>query len=403
MRKTNQLTALQVSKMKKVGWHCDGGGLYLQVSPTLTKSWIFRYMINGKTKLVGLGPLDTVNLAEARMRAREKRQLLLDGKDPLEMKREARAAAKALLMHTMTFAQCADAYLRQHSSTWKNDKHRKQWGTSLETAKAEFGASDVRKIDTTMIVRLLDPIWEATPETGSRLRGRIEKVLDWAAARGYRDGANPARWKGHMQHLLNARPKSEHHAAMPFADLPAFMARLRDRDSISARALELLILTACRTSETIKATWSEIDLKAKTWIIPASRMKAGKDHTVPLSDRAVELLKALPRMGDHIFPGAKEGKPLSNMAMLELVRGMDCNGYRVHGFRSTFRDWCGERTNFDRETIEHALAHKLPDKVEAAYRRGTSLEKRVRLMEAWSTYCMSDGAAGAGKVVSLRA
>jgi integrase len=255
------------------------------------------------------------------------------------------------------------------------------------------------------VIKFLQPIWTRTPETGSRLRGRIEKVLDWAKARGFRDGENPARWKGHLQHLLKARPKAEHHAAMPFAELPAFLTSVRAKDAISARAVEFVILTAARSSEVREATWAEIDLKAGTWTIPASRMKAGREHTVPLSARAVQILKHLPRGGELVFPGAREGRPLSDMAMTQLLRGMDGNGFKVHGFRSTFRDWAGDRTAFDREVIEHALAHKLPNKVEAAYRRSSALEKRRRLMEAWADYCAAapEEASGGGVPVGKRA
>ena len=238
-----------------------------------------------------------------------------------------------------------------------------------------------------MVIKFLTPIWHKTPETGSRIRGRVEKVFDWARVHQFRDGENPARWKGHLEHVF-ASAKGGNYAAMPFAEVPGFVARLRERESVSARALELLILTAARSGEVRGATWGEIDLDKKLWTIPGERMKAGREHTVPLSKQAVALLEALPRIGDYVFPGAVEGKPLSDMALMQLLRGMDANGFAVHGFRSSFRDWAGETlgTRFEHETIEHALAHQLPDKVEAAYRRGTAINKRALLMQAWADY-----------------
>jgi integrase len=390
MRKHNRLTPLKVSALTKPGHHGDGLNLYLQIGKTGAKSWLFRYMVDGRSRELGLGPLHTVSLAAARERAKAAREALLAGVDPLEAKREKVAAIRAQEARSMTFAECAHAYLSEHSSGWRNDKHRRQWATSLATANGAIGSFDVALIDTAMLTKLITPVWTATPETGSRLRGRIEKVLDWAMARGLREGANPARWKGHMEHLLKARPKAEHHSAMPFTDLPLFMQRLREKDVISARALEFTILTASRTSEAIGARWEEVDLDAGVWVVPAERMKAGRAHRAPLSDRAVAILKGCSDYrvsGGFVFPG-KTGAPLSNWAMLELLRGMT-NGLTVHGFRSSFSDWARERSAYPRDVVEMALAHSIKDKSEAAYRRGDALDKRRRLMADWSRYCSS--------------
>jgi integrase len=421
-RKAKQLTEMGVKALKTEGFHRDFGdgaakGLYVQVSDGAggpVRSWIYRYTsptetnAKGKSKArwMGLGPCDVIGLAEARDLARSARRLVKLGADPIEhrratvaVERETRAREVA---SRMTFGQCADAYLAEHLESFRNPKHKAQWKTSLDRAITAFGPLHVAEIDTPILLKFLEPIWRVTPETGSRIRGRVEKVLDWAKARGFRDGDNPARWRGHLEHLLRARPKAEHHSAMPFAELPAFMGKLRGKASISARALEFLILTATRSGEVRGATWSEIDLDAGTWTIPADRMKAGREHTIPLSDRAVTLLEALPRCGDLVFEGAREGRPLSDMALTELLKGMDGNGHKVHGFRSTFRDWAGDCTGFDREVIEHALAHKLPDKVEAAYRRSSALSKRRKLMDDWSAYCESKPAK-MGDVIPMRA
>ena len=423
MARISGLTPIKVQRLTAEGFHRDYGagaatGLFVQVSwrrrdgvrareHGVTRSWVYRFVspVTGKPRWMGLGPCDAIGLADARDLARAARRLVKLGADPIEHRGAAvKAERDAALKDTasrMTFAACAGAYQAEHLSTFRNAKHRAQWRSSLGQANAAFGKLNVAEIDTPAVVKFLAPIWARTPETGARLRGRVEKVFDWAKARGFRDGENPARWKGHLQHLLKARPKAEHHAAMPFAELPAFMAKLRDNNSISARALEFGILTAARTTEIREATWAEINLKAALWTIPAGRMKAGKEHVVPLSARALEILQSLPHVGDLVFPGAREGRPLSDMAMTQLLRGADGNGYRVHGFRSTFRDWAGDRTNFDRETIEHALAHKLPDKVEAAYRRSSAIEKRRRLMDAWAGYCATVPAEAGAAVVPI--
>jgi integrase len=367
----------------------DGGNLYLQVTGKDDgpyKSWVFRYERDGRRHDLGLGPLHTISLAEARDKALDLRHQLLDDIDPLEARRQARKhrlARRAAEAGEVTFRYCAEQCIASHSDGWKNSKHRAQWRSTLATYTYPIlGDLPVDIISTAHVVRVLEPIWKKKSETASRVRGRIEKVLGWATVRGFRSGDNPARWRGHLAELFAAKSrvrKAEHHPAMPYTELPAFMAELRGRDSLSARALELAILTATRTGEVIGATWDEIDLKAKTWTIPAGRMKAGKEHRVPLTDRALKILSTLPRRGKLVFP-------LSNMAMLELLRGMR-PGLTVHGFRSTFRDWAAERTSYPNHIAEKALAHVVADKVEAAYRRGDLFEKRRRLMAEWATWC----------------
>ena len=393
MRGINKLTPRKIAATHKPGRYADGLGLYLEIRRAGNKSWSFRYMVAGRARELGLGPLHSVSLAEARNRARDARQLLLDGKDPIAVKREATASAKIERLKTMTFRQAALEFLRTSKvQAFKNDKHRKQWASTLESyAFPTLGDLPLQAIDTALVLKTLLPVWKRTPETGSRLRGRIERVIDWAKPLGLFQGDNPAQWDLLKDHVP-ARAKPEHHKALPYADLSAFMVDLRERNSISARCLEFTILTGVRTSEAIGAQWSEIDLDAATWTIPASRMKAKRDHRVPLSDRAVEILREIPKAKRQkeqgfIFVGNGGSKPLSNMAMLELLRGMAGNGYTVHGFRSTFSDWARDRTSYPRDVIEMALAHAVKDKSEAAYRRGDALEKRRRLMAEWARYC----------------
>lgn len=404
MRRTlRRLTAREVASAKPEGDRRaallpDGANLYLQVTRgedgNIRRSWVFRYELDGRRHDLGLGPLHALDLAEARIKARGLRQQLLDGIDPLGAKRQikrdrlARLAAEA---RAMTFRACAEACVASHEDGWKNPKHRAQWRSTLETyAYPLIGDLAVDDITTAHISKVLSPIWKAKPETASRLRGRIEKILGWAAVRGFRSGDNPARWRGHLAELFPAKGKVRqvnHHPAMSFADVPGFIAELRKRESLSANALEFTILTAARTGEVIGAKWDEIDLAAKTWTVPASRMKAGKQHKVPLSDRGIEILSTLPRAGEYIFP-------LSNMAMLELLRGMR-PGLTTHGFRSTFRDWSAERTNYPNHVAEMALAHTIPDKVEKSYRRGDLFEKRRRLMADWASWCSRPAPTGA--------
>jgi integrase len=385
MGATNKLTTRKVASLRDVGRYHDGGGLYLEIRREGGKSWAFRYMIDGKARYLGLGPLHSVSLAEARVRAREARQVVIDGRDPIDARRAARAAVKAEQLRTVTFSEAVEQFLATAKiESFKNDKHRKQWRSTLQSVFPVIGSLPLQQIDTAIILSALLPIWKRTPETGSRLRGRTARVFDWAMPLGLFEGDNPAAWDRLKDHLP-AKPKVTHHAAMPYADVPAFMARLRERQSISARALELTILTACRTQEVTDARWTEIDLDSATWVIPAARMKAKRDHRVVLSHRAIEILRAMPRAGDHVFINGG-GKPISNMAMAELLKGLDANGFTVHGFRSSFSDWARDRTGYPRDVIEMALAHTIKDKSEAAYRRGDALDKRRRLMAEWAGY-----------------
>ena len=380
--------------------------LYLQITEPRAKSWLFRYDRHRVPHWHGLGSYDLVSLAEAREKALACRKLLLAGIDPIEHERAQRMQALLGTAAIMTFEECAERYIAAHESSWRNPKHRQQWRNTLSTyVYPSIGPLPVQVVDVGLVMKILEPIWHDKPETASRVRGRIETVLDWATARGYRAGDNPARWRGHLDQLLPKKTKVRkvrHQPAMPYPDVPAFMARLRAQGSISARALEFTGLAAVRTNETIYAAWAEIDLAAKTWTIPGRRMKSERDHRVPLSDRALEILASLPREKDnpYVFIGARKGKGLSNMAMLELLRGMDSNGYTVHGFRSSFRDWCAEQTSYPRELAEAALAHVLKDKTEASYQRGDLFEKRRKLMRAWAGYCSSPPRA-AGEVVAL--
>ena len=309
----------------------------------------------------------------------------------------------------ITFRQCAESHIKAHRVGWRNAAHASQWENTLRAyAYPQIGALSVQAIDTSLIMRVLEPIWTAKPETASRLRGRIETILNWARVRGYREGENPARWKGHLDHLLPAKSKVrrvQHHAAMAYAELPGFMYALREQDSVGARAFEFLVLTAARTGEVIGARWSEIDLQSKVWTVPAARMKAGKAHRVPLCPRAVAILHAIRpdgvRQDTLVFPGSKRPKPQSNMVFLMLLRRMKLGHLTAHGFRATFKTWATERTNFPREVIEAALAHVAGDKIESAYQRGDVFDKRLRLMTAWSDYCGARPATDSN-VVSMR-
>ena len=401
MREGNKLSAAAVRNAREPGLYGDGRNLYLQISEWGTKSWLFRYMIDGQARKMGLGALHTVSLAEARKRAAEARLKVLDGIDPIEARAAARGHAKAAAAKAMTFKACADRYIEANRSGWKSVPHANQWfatfnetkrgGKAFPALTAAINDLPVAAVDTGLVLKVLEPIWTKTPETASRVRGRIEAVLDWAKVREYRAGENPARWRGHLEQALPARSrlKQEHHDAVPYIEMPLFMAELRTKDGVPARALEFTILTAARTGEVISAKWDEIDLKAKLWTIPAGRMKAGREHRVPLSDHAHDILAALPRDGDFVFPRRK-GKPLGDTAMLEVIRGMRGKGATVHGFRSTLRDWAAEQTSYPNELCEIVLAHTVSDKTEAAYRRGDQMEKRRRLMADWAAYCAGE-------------
>jgi integrase len=388
---------MQIVKTTKPGLYGDGGGLYLQITIAGVKSWMFRYMLAGKARGMGLGPVRTIGLAEARAKALDCRRLLLDGIDPLDARTAKRAEQKIADAKNVTFEECAKAYIDAHRAGWKNAKHADQWTNTLTTyAYPVFKSLPVATIDTPLVMRVLQPIWTIKGETAGRVRGRIESVLDWAKVRGYRSGENPARLKGHLDTLLPKRSrvqKVKHHPALPYTELGAFFATLRSEEGVAARALEFLILTATRTNEVIGATWGEFNLSECAWTIPGDRMKMGKEHRVPLSARAVTIVKAQEEMkeGDYVFPGRRYKKPLSNMAMLALLERMERDDITVHGFRSTFRDWAGETTHYPREVCEAALAHGIKDKAEAAYARGDLFAKRASLMEDWAAFANGEG------------
>jgi integrase len=331
-------------------------------------------------------------LAEARDRAMECRKLCEQAIDPIEAREGAKRQAALERAKSLKFREAAATYMATHRVAWKNDKHAAQWTATLQTyAYPLFGDVSVQAIDTALIMKVIEPIWAEKPETANRVRGRIESILDWATVRGYRQGENPARWRGHLDKLLPSRSKvrkTRHHSALPYADLPEFLTKLRDQGGIAARALEFTILTAARTGEAIGARRSEFNIREKLWTIPAERMKAGKEHRVPLSDRALELVATQAEAdNDFVFPGGRRGQPLSNMAMLKLLQRTGRDDLTVHGFRSTFRDWASERTNFPGEVVEMALAHAIDSKTEAAYRRGDLFEKRRALVGAWAEFC----------------
>lgn len=424
-RRAAGLTALDI-KRKAPGRYGDGGGLYLLVRALEARFWLFRYsMPGGKQREMGLGPAigaGAVSLSDARKRAGELLQLVRSGVDPIERRRAAEAAEPAPAPKANTFGEAARAYLDAHEAGWRNEKHRAQWSMTLtDYAGPHMGELPVAAVETAHVVAALTPLWTTRPETASRLRGRIEAVLDFAAVHGWREGVNPARWRGHLDKLFPRRSKvrtTRHHPALAWQELGAFMAALRGKEMVSARALEFGILTAARTGEVLGASWAEIDLKAAIWTIPAARMKAGREHRVPLSGAALALLdiQARTRLSNDaalpLFPAHGGEKPLSGMTLLMLLRRMsagtedgrprwrDAAGELItaHGFRSTFRDWTGETTAHAREVVEMALAHGIKDKAEAAYARGDLFQKRRALMEDWAAAC---GKAPA-EVVALR-
>lgn len=398
----NRMTAKGVGARLMLGRYADGGGLYLNVSSVGKKSWLLMYRspvhrkpaLNGNSvgreREMGLGPVTGVSLAQARELAEEARRHLRDGMDPLDM-RHVKAAPSAM---TPTFGTLAEAYLSAMSPGWRNEKHRAQWHMTLTKYAAPLRDMPVDKIEVADVLACLAPHWSERPETADRLRGRIERVLDSAKAAGHRSGENPAAWRGHLENLLPKRQKLSrgHHDAMSYDAVPAFMATLRKRHGISPVALEFTILTAARSGEVRGARWAEIDRAAKVWTIPAIRMKAGKEHRVPLLPRMIDILDTvtiLRNQDDLVFPGTKTGKPLSDMSLSAVLRRMGIENATPHGFRSAFRDWAGSETPFARELAEEALAHVVGDKVERAYRRGDALEKRRDLMAAWEAYCDS--------------
>jgi integrase len=401
MAQIGKLSAVEVTKAKGPAVLHDGGGLYLRISPTGSKAWVFRFQLDGKRRDMGLGPFPDISLAEARRRATDHRNQRRDGIDPLEAKAAQRQAQRLASAKGRTFQQCAAEFIEKHRAGWRNAKHRQQWENTLATyVYPTLGQLPVSAIDTGLVVQALDPIWTEKSETASRVRGRIEAVLDAATVRGFRQGPNPAQWKGNLAHILPARSrvrKVEHHAALPFDEMLAFLVAVRSRQGMAARALEFAALTTARTGEVLGARWSEIDLAAKVWAVPADRMKAGREHRVPLSDAALDVLEkvkplaltteGVPNPAAPVFPGPRRALPMSDMTMLMLLRRMKRDDLTTHGFRSTFRDWAAERTSYPREVVEMALAHAIGNKVEAAYRRGDLFEKRRQLMTDWAKFC----------------
>lgn len=382
-----------MSRTKEPGYYGDGGGLYLQVSKAGTKSWIFRYSLNKKSREMGLGPLHTITLSQAREKARTCRVSLLEGIDPLDARNATKVGLALERAKAVTFDHCAKEYIAAHRGSWKKAKHAEHWEASIRNyASPMIGALPVSAVDTSLIVQVLQPIWETKTETASKLRGRIESILDWATVSHFRVGDNPARWRGHLDHLL-ADPgriaRVTHYPALPWQEIGEFMVALRKCGGVAARAVEFGILTATRSGEIRGARWDEIDMDSAIWTVPAERMKAGREHRVPLSTGAMELLKSMPRVEDLVFSGMKKDVGLSNMTLSAVLKRMGRGDITMHGFRSTFRDWCAESVgnSFPREVCEHALAHSLPDKVEAAYRRGDLIEKRKVLMQVWADYC----------------
>ena len=405
MPNLDRLSALEVSRKHLPGRYCDGGGLYLQIGPNGAKSWLFRYKLQGKARAMGLGPLHAVSLKDARARAADCRRLCADGLDPLFERRNALERARCEATRSKTFDECTAEYIAANESGWENAKHRQQWRNTLATyASPIFGKQPVHTVDVHLVQKALQqevkgpggqkgPLWTAKPETAKRVRGRIEAILDWATAKELRTGDNPARWIGLLSNLLPKRAKGRviaHHAALAVDDAGDFIRDLRAREADAALAFEFLILTAARTSEVLGAKWAEIDETEKVWAIPAARMKARKEHRVPLSAPALAVLAKMAKRvssDGFIFPGTRRGKSLSNMVLLALLRRMGREGVTAHGFRSTFRAWVSERTNFPDAVAEAALAHAIGDRVEAAYRRGDLFEKRRQMMEAWARHC----------------
>lgn len=392
-KRAKERSALEVQRLKTPGLHAVGvvAGLHLQVLPSGARSWVLRAVIGGKRRDMGLGGYPGVTLAAARDKARTARDAIDRGIDPIAARRAAQSALAATRGSAITFKEAAERFIAAKASEWKNAKHRQQWTNTLATyADPVIGAMQVRDIALPHIIKILDPIWATKTETASRVRSRLEAVLDWATVRGYRHGDNPARWKGHLDKLL-AKPgkvaQVEHHPALPLDHVAPFLRALRNRPGIAARALEVLILTATRSGEVRGARWAEIDLDAGHWTIPAGRMKAGREHRIPLSERVVAVLKGLPRVdgAERVFPAPRGGE-LSDMSLTAVTRRMGIAAV-PHGFRSTFRDWAAERTHYPGEMAEMALAHAIADKVEAAYRRGDLFEKRRRMMEDWARFC----------------
>ena len=387
-----RLTAKQV-EYAKPGRYGDGGGLWLEVSASGARHWTLRYQINGRARWMGLGSAEVVTLADARERARPARLALLDGIDPLEARRAQRAEQRRAQAATITFREAAKAVIETRESDWSAE-HARQWRASVAEVDSTLGSLPVAAIDTALVLKAVEPIWRRAQTTGDRTRQRIEVVLDWATARGARSGDNPARWNGHLEHLLKDSHKLKHHEAMPYNAVSGFMGELRARPGTAARALEFLVLCASRSGEVLGARWDEINIDQKTWTIPAARMKADKDHTVPLAPATLKILAGQSRSSEFVFAAPRSGRAMERHALADVMKAMGrCE--TVHGFRSSFSDWAADNTAFPQEVREQALAHAIPNKVEAAYRRGALLEKRRRLMQAWTDYCSKPAPTGA--------
>jgi integrase len=385
------LTEKKIAKLP-VGRYFDKDQLYLQVQGPTNRSWLLRYVMNGRERWLGLGAYRTFNLREARLRARKARQAIADGVDPIDAKRAERTAQALEAARLITFETATRQYFDMHERKWRNARHRAQFLSSLrQYAFPVIGRLPVAAIDTGLVLKCVEPIWADRVATAARVRGRIESVLDWATVRGYRTGDNPARWRGHLAEVLPApgAQKAKHHAALPYGEVPGFMATLRAHTGIAARALEFAILTAARSGSVLGATWDEIDFEANTWTVPSGRMKMQKEHRTPLCTRALEILESLPREtgNPHVFIGARRAN-LGEMELRRALRRVRAGG-SVHGFRSSFRDWAAERTNFPSHIIEMALAHTVGNAVERAYLRSDLYDKRRKLMESWSRFCMT--------------
>lgn len=389
-----RLNPLQASKLTKPGYYCDGAGLYLQIAKGGSKSWVLRYTVDRKPREMGLGSFATFSLADARKRAIEQRKMLADGIDPIEAKRGKLLEQRLAKAKVITFDKAAEGFIAANESAWRSSKHGEQWRNTLATyASPVIGDLPVSTITTAMVMKILQPIWSTKTETATRVRGRIEKVLDWSKVQGYRSGDNPAAWKGNLAEALPKPSKvadAGHHAALPWVEMGQFMKTLRVMPGAGSLAMQLIILTAARTSEVIEARWSEFDLEAGLWVIPKERMKGFREHRVPLSPQALAVLQRVKwdnNPSEFVFPSAKPDKAISNMTCLAVLKRMGRGDLTVHGFRSTFRDWAAESTAYPRDVCEMALAHAIVDKSEAAYRRGDLLDKRTRLMNDWAAFC----------------
>jgi len=392
--------AAAIAALKEPGRYAVGDGAYFQISKWRTRSWIFRYERFGKAHNMGLGPYPLISLADARAKARNAKRMLLDGIDPLQTKRKARTDALLQIARNKTFKECAEQYIATHDSDWSNPKSRAAWISTFKNyVYPKIGALPVAEIDTAIVLGILEPLWSRAPTTASRVRARIESIIGWAGVRGYRSTENPARWQGHLEHILPSPNKTtEHLPSLRYQQIGSFMAGLRATPGVAARALEFTILTACRTAEVRGARWHEIE--GDVWVIPAKRMKAGKEHKVPLSDRALAILAQLPRESTIVFPSVCAGKNLGNHALLRVLQRLGHDDVTTHGFRATFRTWAAERTGFEREVAEMALAHIIPSAVERSYKRTTLFDRRRQMMQMWSDFCA--GRDVDGEVVPMR-